>query len=68
MLDHLAQARATIVLWSAPAFAQDEGAEGTVEKPPEEQVQQPEPAVRQALVAAWRNTAPKRLAEQLDDE
>jgi hypothetical protein len=27
-----------------------------------------EPAVRQALEAAWRNTAPKRLAEQLDDE
>jgi len=27
-----------------------------------------EPAVRQALVAAWRNTAPKRLAQQLDDE
>jgi hypothetical protein len=26
-----------------------------------------EPAVRQALVAAWRNTAPKRLAAQLDD-
>src|SRR5262245_61013859 len=26
-----------------------------------------EPAVRQALVAAWRNTAPKRLAEELDD-
>jgi hypothetical protein len=25
-----------------------------------------EPAVRQALIAAWRNTAPKRLAEQLD--
>ena len=27
-----------------------------------------EPVVRQALVAAWRNTAPKRLAQQLDDE
>jgi hypothetical protein len=27
-----------------------------------------EPAVRQALVAAWRNTAPKRLAQQLDEE
>jgi hypothetical protein len=27
-----------------------------------------EPAVRQALVAAWRNTAPKRLAQQYDDE
>ena len=27
-----------------------------------------EQTVRQALVAAWRNTAPKRLAEQLDDE
>ena len=27
-----------------------------------------EPAVRQVLVAAWRNTAPKRLAEQLGDE
>jgi hypothetical protein len=26
------------------------------------------PSVRQALVAAWRNTAPKRLARQLDDE
>src|SRR5207237_1086279 len=26
-----------------------------------------EPAVRQALVAAWRNTAPKRLAQQFDD-
>ena len=24
--------------------------------------------VRQALVAAWRNTAPKRLSEQLQDE
>jgi hypothetical protein len=27
-----------------------------------------EPSVRQALIAAWRNAAPKRLAEQLDDE
>jgi hypothetical protein len=27
-----------------------------------------EAAVRQALVVAWRNTAPKRLARQLDDE
>ena len=27
-----------------------------------------EPSVRQALVLAWRNTAPKRLAQQLDDE
>ncbi len=27
-----------------------------------------EPSVRQALVAAWRNTAPKRVARQLDDE
>ena len=26
------------------------------------------PAVRQALIAAWRNTAPKRLGEQLDEE
>jgi hypothetical protein len=26
-----------------------------------------EPAVRQALAAAWRNTAPKRLAAQLED-
>jgi hypothetical protein len=26
-----------------------------------------EPSVRQALVAAWRKTAPKRLAGQLDD-
>jgi len=25
-----------------------------------------EPSVRQALMAAWRNTAPKRLAKQLD--
>src|SRR5580704_4812828 len=25
------------------------------------------PAVRPALVAAWRNTAPKRVARQLDD-
>jgi hypothetical protein len=27
-----------------------------------------ESSVRQALIAAWRNTAPKRLAQQLDDE
>jgi hypothetical protein len=27
-----------------------------------------EPAVRQALVTAWRNTAPKRLAQQLEDQ
>lgn len=27
-----------------------------------------EPSVRQALTAAWRNTAPKRLARQLDEE
>jgi hypothetical protein len=27
-----------------------------------------EEAVRPALVAAWRNTAPKRLAEEFDDE
>ncbi len=27
-----------------------------------------EPSVRQALIAAWRNTAPKRLAETLEDE
>ena len=27
-----------------------------------------EPSVRQALIAAWRNTAPKRLAQQLDEE
>lgn len=27
-----------------------------------------EPSVRQALIAAWRNTAPKRLAQQFDDE
>ena len=27
-----------------------------------------EPSVRQALVAAWRNTAPKRLVQQLDNE
>jgi hypothetical protein len=27
-----------------------------------------EPSVRQALVAAWRNTAPKRLVQQLDEE
>jgi hypothetical protein len=26
-----------------------------------------EPAVRQALVAAWRNTAPQRLARQFED-
>jgi hypothetical protein len=26
-----------------------------------------EPAVRQALIAAWRNTAPKRLLKQLGD-
>jgi hypothetical protein len=26
-----------------------------------------EPAVRQALILAWRNVAPKRLAQQLDD-
>ena len=26
-----------------------------------------EPSVRQSLVAAWRNTAPKRLAAQFDD-
>jgi hypothetical protein len=26
------------------------------------------PAVRQALAAAWRRTAPKRLAQQLDDQ
>jgi hypothetical protein len=26
-----------------------------------------EPSVRQALIAAWRNTAPKKLAEQLDE-
>src|SRR4051812_49024250 len=26
-----------------------------------------EPAVRQALVLAWRNVAPKRLAQQLDE-
>jgi hypothetical protein len=26
-----------------------------------------EPSVRQALTAAWRNTAPKRLAQKLDD-
>jgi hypothetical protein len=25
-----------------------------------------EPAVRQALIAAWRNTAPKRIARQFD--
>jgi hypothetical protein len=27
-----------------------------------------EPSVRQAMTAAWRNTAPKRLAQQLDEE
>jgi hypothetical protein len=27
-----------------------------------------EPSVRQALTAAWRNTAPKRPAKSLDDE
>lgn len=27
-----------------------------------------EPSVRQALAAAWRNTAPKRLARQLDED
>jgi hypothetical protein len=27
-----------------------------------------EPSIRQALAAAWRNTAPKRLAQQLDDD
>lgn len=27
-----------------------------------------EPAVRQALIAAWRNTAPKRLARKLEEE
>ena len=27
-----------------------------------------EATVRQALVAAWRNTAPKRLAQQFEDE
>jgi hypothetical protein len=27
-----------------------------------------EPSVRQALVAAWRNVAPKRLVQQRDDE
>jgi hypothetical protein len=26
------------------------------------------PSVRQALVAAWRNTAPKRLAQEFDEE
>jgi hypothetical protein len=26
-----------------------------------------EPSVRQSLVLAWRNTAPKRLAEQMED-
>ena len=27
-----------------------------------------EPSVRQAMVAAWRNTAPKKLAKHLDEE
>jgi hypothetical protein len=27
-----------------------------------------EPTVRQALIAAWRNTAPKKLAQELDEE
>lgn len=27
-----------------------------------------EPSVRQALIAAWHNPAPKRLAQQLEDE
>jgi hypothetical protein len=27
-----------------------------------------QPSVRQALIAAWRNTAPRRLAAELDDE
>jgi len=27
-----------------------------------------EPSVRQALIVAWRNTAPKKLAEQLEEE
>src|SRR5436190_804999 len=27
-----------------------------------------EPSVRQALVAAWRNTAPKRLVQQFDED
>jgi hypothetical protein len=27
-----------------------------------------EEAVRQAMIVAWRNTAPKRLASQLDDD
>lgn len=26
-----------------------------------------EPSVRQALIAAWRNTAPKRLVKEVDD-
>jgi hypothetical protein len=26
------------------------------------------PSVRQALIAAWRNTAPKRLAQEFDEE
>lgn len=30
--------------------------------------QAPRAIVRQALLAAWRNTAPKRLAAQLDEE
>jgi hypothetical protein len=31
-------------------------------------LQATEEAVRRALIAAWRNTAPKRLSEQLDEE
>lgn len=27
-----------------------------------------EPAVRQALISAWRNTAPRKLVDQLDEE
>jgi hypothetical protein len=27
-----------------------------------------EPSVRQALIAAWRNTAPKKLAEQFEEK
>jgi hypothetical protein len=27
-----------------------------------------EPAVRQAMLAAWRNAAPKRLAQQIDND
>jgi hypothetical protein len=27
-----------------------------------------EPAVRQAMIAAWRNTAPKRLAQQFEED